>query len=137
MKKKVVGFAGVVLLLLAVVGCSLFLTQVQQDAVANLTLDQKARLVADGFQSQLERDFDSAKAYVDSSPDPTVKAAWKAQIVPIFDSANKALAKIIGAGALASGTVNGNMTPDEIYAKIQPFMADLIRELVNIGFKRK
>jgi hypothetical protein len=131
-----IGLVGIIGILLILVGCGLFLTQKQQDAASALTLDQKARLVVDGLQGQLEADWKSCKAYVDASTDPAVKASWKSTIVPLFDKANKTLGTMIGAGGLVSGTASGNMTPDQVQAKMQPILTELIKGLIAIGYKK-
>ncbi len=124
-------------LLLIIAGCGYFLTDQQKAVIAALTPDQKARLAIDGMQSQLERDFDSCKMYVDKSTDPAVKTVWKAQVVPAFDKANRSLGSMIAAGGLISGTVSGNMTPDQVYAQMAPLLQNVVAQLVAIGFKRK
>ena len=117
-------------------GCGYLLTQPQQTALAALTPDQKARLVVDGLQGQLEADWKSCMAYVNASTNPAVKATWKITIVPLFDKANKTLGTMIGVAGLVAGTASGNMTPEQVQAKMQPILIDLIKQLVAIGYRK-
>ena len=135
-KLRTIGPMGIIGIILILAGCGLFMTTQKQQAASALTLDQKARLVVDGLQGQIEADWKSCKIYVDASPDPAVKATWKTTIVPLFNKANKTLGTMIGVAGLVAGTASGNMTPEQVQAKMQPILTDLIKQLIAIGFRK-
>jgi hypothetical protein len=94
-----------------------------------LTPDEKARVVLNDLQSQLNTLFDTGKAYITANPQYQNK--WKTQIVPAFDVANKSLASAM---TLAK---SGQLTPDQVYAQVQPVINSVINLLVSIGAAKK
>ncbi len=100
-----------------------------QESWNKLTPDQKARVVINDLQSQLDTLFNTGKTYVTSNPQYQDK--WKKQIVPAFDVANKGLRS---ATELAK---TGQITPDQVYAQIQPLINSTINLLISIGGAKK
>lgn len=94
-----------------------------------LTPDQKARVVVNDLQNQLNTLFDTGKAYITANPQYQDK--WKKQIVPAFDVANKGL---LSAMTLAK---SGQITPDQVYAQIQPVLNSVVNLLISIGAAKK
>lgn len=94
-----------------------------------LTPDQKARVVVNDLQNQLNTLFDTGKAYITANPQYQDK--WKKQIVPAFDVANKSL---LSAMNLAK---SGQITPDQVYSQVQPVLNSVINLLVSIGAAKK
>lgn len=92
-----------------------------QEAWNKLTPDGKARIIASGFQTQLDTLFDTGKAYVTANPDK--QAVWKAQVVPAFDTCNKALRVYM----------IGNTTPEEVYNAIPPLLESVVKSLKAMG----
>ena len=119
MKRQVKLFM-VMVVLLSLVACA----GVQEKWNA-LTPDEKARVVVSDIQSQLNTLFDTGKAYVVANPKYQEK--WRGQIIPAFDLANKTLAS---ATILAKA---GKITPDQVYAQVQPMLNSVIGLLVSIG----
>lgn len=91
-----------------------------------LTPDQKARATTDMIQIQLEETFDQAKAYIDVHPEHL--EVWKAEIVPAFDLANKALKDVIELAQMEE------ITPAEVRARVNPLVNRVIIFLHKIGF---
>jgi len=120
MKRKISLFLVMAVMMAMVVSC----TGVQEKWNA-LTPDEKARVVVSDIQAQLNTLFDTGKAYVTANPKYQEK--WKGQIVPAFDVANKALASSM---ILAKA---GKITPDQVYAQVQPVLNSVITLLVSIG----
>ena len=94
-----------------------------QEAWNKLTPDGKARIIASGFQTQLDTLFDTGKTYVTANPDK--QAVWKAQAIPAFDTCNKAL-KVY---------MVGNATPEKIYSEIPPLLESVVKSLKAMGVK--
>jgi len=92
-----------------------------QEAWNKLTPDGKARIIASGFQTQLDTLFDTGKAYVTANPDK--QAVWKAQVVPAFDTCNKALRVYMV----------GNATPEKIYSEMPPLLESVVKSLKAMG----
>jgi hypothetical protein len=90
-----------------------------------MTPDQKARVVTSGMQTQLSNLFDSGKAFV--SANPAQQATWKGTVIPAFDAANKSLA---GAQKMLQA---GTLTPDAVYAQVQPLINVVINALTQMG----
>lgn len=86
-----------------------------------LTPDGKARIIASGFQTQLDTLFDTGKAYVVANPDKL--PMWKSQVVPAFDTCNKAL-KVY---------MVSQSTPEAIYKEIPPLLKSVIASLKAMG----
>lgn len=115
----------VVLMIFFLMSCTTIATLQQQ--WNKLTPNEKARIVVGGFQDQLNTLFDIGKAYVDKNPDKL--PVWKSQVVPAFDTANKALkGYIILIGA-------GTATPEMLYKEIPPVIKSVISLLTNMGVK--
>ena len=93
-----------------------------------LTPDEKARVIINDLQSQLNTKFDEAKAIVTLKPE--YQTIWKTEIVPAFDMANKALKS---ASILAQ---QGKMTPDEVYAQITPLIAKVVNLTAKLTVKK-
>lgn len=113
------------LLLVMVVFLSLVACAGVQEKWNALTPDEKARVVVNDIQAQLNTLFDTGKAYVMANPKYQDK--WKKEIIPAFDLANKTLAS---ANILAKA---GKITPDQVYGQVQPVLNSVIALLVSIG----
>ena len=94
-----------------------------------LTPDQKARIIVNDLQDQLTHAFDTGKAYVTANPKYQDK--WKAEIVPAFDVANKALASVIAVGKTKP------LTPEFVYGQAQAVVNNVLNLLVQIGALKK
>ncbi len=90
-----------------------------------LTPDQKARIVIDDIQSQLDTLFTQSKGYVLANP--KYQDQWKTKIVPAFDTANKALASVIILGKTKP------LTPDLVYSKVQESVNNVLTLLIQVG----
>lgn len=123
MRRK--GFTLIELLIVIVVIFTLVSCAGIQAKWQALTPDQKARIVIGDFQGQLDNAFTQGKAYVASKPDLQVK--WKAQIVPAFDVANKAIASVIALGKTKL------LTPDFVYTQVQAQVTNVLNLLIQIG----
>lgn len=99
-----------------------------QDQWSKLTPDQQARVVIGGLQKQLDLQFDQAKVIV--AANPQYAPVWKSEIVPLFDKANKALK------ALAETAITVQLTPEAVYAKMQPMINELAIKLMSIGMQK-
>ena len=94
-----------------------------QEKWNTLTPDQKARVVINDLQAQLDKKFDETKAYVALKPE--LQAVWKSDIVPAFDVANRALKSSM---VLAQA---GKIGPDQVYATVSPLMANVVNLLLK------
>ena len=119
MKRRIKLFL-VMVILMSLVAC----TGIQEKWNA-LTPDEKARIVVNDIQAQLNTLFDTGKAYVVANPQYQEK--WRTQVIPAFDLANKTIAS---ATILAKA---GKITPDQVYAQVQPVLNSVIALLVSIG----
>jgi hypothetical protein len=99
-----------------------------QEQWNSLTPDQKARVTLNGIQTQLNQQFDTAKAYVTANPQ--YKDAWQKEVVPIFDKANKAVKAMIDTAMISS------LTADQVYLKIQPMINELALKLISMGMQK-
>lgn len=90
-----------------------------------LTPDEKARIILNDFQGQLDNAFTQGKAYVTAKPELQVK--WKTQIIPAFDVANKAIASAITLGKTKP------LSPDVIYAQVQGQVTNVLNLLIQLG----
>jgi len=90
-----------------------------------LTPDQKARIVINDIQGQLDNSFTQGKAYVAANPKYSEK--WKKEIVPAFDVANKALASAIQIGKTKP------ITPDFVYMQVTVQVNQVLNLLIQIG----
>jgi len=99
-----------------------------QDQWNKLTPDQKARIVINGLQKQLDQQFDQVKLYIGSNPQ--YSAVWKFEIVPMFDKTNKAIKAIVDTAMVMQ------LTPEMVYAKIQPMINELAIKLISIGMQK-
>jgi hypothetical protein len=99
-----------------------------QDQWNALTPDQKARVTLNGIQTQLNQQFDTAKAFVTANPQ--YKDAWQKEVVPMFDKANKAVKAMIETAMVSS------LTPDQVYLKIQPMINELALKLISMGMQK-
>lgn len=112
----------VLMVALALVNCAG--SQVQQSWNA-LSPGDKARVVLDGMQTELNTKFDQAKAYV--MVNPQYQDTWKTKIVPAFDTTNRAIASSV---ILAK---QEKLTPDQVYSQLQPMINNIINMLIQIG----
>lgn len=120
MKKKLVL---VLLLAVALIGCQYLGTiQAKWD---KLTPDEKARVVINDLQGQLNGLFDTGKAYVVQKPEH--QAMWKQTLVPAFDQTNKALRTVIDLGKTKP------LTPEYVYQTVNPRINEIVAYLVKIG----
>lgn len=111
------------IILMLLVGC---VTMSNLQAKWNsLTQDQKARIVINDLQGQLTNLFDQGKLYVTANP--TKQTEWKTKVIPAFDVANKALGDVIALGRTQL------LTPDLIYARVQPRVNEVLTLLVKLG----
>lgn len=85
---KVAKVLTVFLVVMALISCS-SIQQIKQNW-QDIKADEKARIICEFIQSELEITFDTAKNYVVMHPQ--FQADWKAKVVPAFDVANKTLA---------------------------------------------
>jgi hypothetical protein len=113
-------FAVLAMVLLLVVACA----GIQEKWTA-LTPDEKGRVVLNDLQTQLNTLFDTGKAFIIANPKH--QETWKGQIVPAFDMANKALRVSIELSKTKP------ITPEQVYAQIQPLINSVITLLVSIG----
>jgi hypothetical protein len=124
MKKKLFVFLLVLGLVVGMVACSTIQTfQQKWDA---LTPDEKARVVINDLQEQLDNAFETGKSYVIAHPEFT--ETWENDILPAFDVANTTLHGVIVA-AQAGSTV----TPEQVYDEVQPLVTKVINMLVSMG----
>jgi enamine deaminase RidA (YjgF/YER057c/UK114 family) len=115
----------VLLALILLVGIGLAGCASIQESWDRLTPDQKARVIVNDLQQQLDQAFDTSKAYVALHPE--YQATWQNEVVPAFDVANEAMKNVI---TLAQ---NGDITPDEVYEQIQPLLNKILALLASIG----
>lgn len=115
---------GLCLVVFLLVGCAGI-----QEKWNNLNSDEKARIILNDLQSQLNTLFDTGKAFVVANPQHT--ATWKTKIIPAFDLANKSLLSAMNLSKL------GQITPDEVYGQVQPVLNSCINLLVQIGALKK
>jgi hypothetical protein len=94
---------------------------------SSLPSDDKARIIVDDMQSQLNTAFDTADAYVKANPQYAEK--WQKEILPAFDVANKAIKTSID---LAKA---GKITYDDVLADARPLFNAVISLLQSIGVK--
>lgn len=109
----------IVFMILALTSCA-YVTQLKQDWKA-LKSDEKARIVCEFLQSELETTFDTAKAYVATKPE--YQADWKAKVVPSFSVANKALA-----GYMIQAK-EGKVTFIDVVKKMTPLLQPILTTL--------
>jgi len=120
MKRSVMSILLVLALCVCLASCASL-----KAAWQGLTPDQKARVVLDELQTQLDQNFDLAKNYVDAHPE--YAEVWKAEVVPTFDLANKALKDVMD---LAQ---KGEITPEEVRSRVMPFVNKVVTYLVLMG----
>lgn len=108
------------IVLVSMVACSGIQTQWDK-----LTPDQKARIVINDIQDQLQGLFTNGKAYVTANPQ--YQTVWNTKIVPAFNVANTNLASIIGLSKTSS------ITPEMVYSAVQQSVNSVILLLTQIG----
>jgi hypothetical protein len=118
-------FALLVLLLAFLVAC----TATLQEQWNALTPKDQAMVVINQAQDQLTDNFRIGKDYVAAKPE--YQAVWKAEIVPAFDLANKAVKSALN---LAT---TGTITPDIVYKEVMPLVKVVLTKLVAIGAIKK
>lgn len=91
----------------------------------NLTPDEKARVILDGMQEQLNGLWKTGNEYV--AANPQYKDMWKINGIPAFDAANKSLKTTIEIA------MTEKITPNVVYEKVQPAINGVIGFLVSIG----
>ena len=107
--------------LLVVAACTATV-QEQWDALASA---DQAKIILSQMQDQLTDNFRIAKEYIAARPQHD--AVWKAEIVPAFDLANKAIKSALN--LVAEGTI----TPDKVYTEVMPLVKIVLTKLVAIG----
>jgi hypothetical protein len=117
MRKTSSDIAAIIILIIALIGCTA--------SWELLTPDQKARAIIDGMQLQLNDLFDQGKAYIDTHPDKL--EVWQTEIIPVFDMANKAIADTIELAKLEK------IGPRDVQQKLMPFLNRVLMHLDNIG----
>jgi len=115
----------ILLCLVLVVGCATTQNNIQEQWEA-LAPDEKTRIVCSDLQGRIDSLLDSGIAYVAARPQ--YKEKWQKEIIPAFDVANKMLKTVM---ILAQ---QGEMTPDKVYAEIQPLINSIITLMVSIGW---
>ena len=120
LRKKYLFVVMVLVLLVAVAGC-----KTVAEKWESLTPDEKARVVIDDFQTQLDNLFHAGKTYVDAHPEAVT--VWKQRIVPAFSTANKTLAHLISLAQLEE------LTPDAVYDEMGPWITEITALLVQLG----
>jgi hypothetical protein len=91
----------------------------------NLTPDEKARIILDGMQEQLNGLWNTANAYV--AANPQYQDMWKVNGIPAFDAANKAIRSTVEIA------MTEKITPNIVYDKVQPAINSVIGFLVSVG----
>lgn len=115
------------LLIILTVALMLFLVSCAnvQEKWNTLTPDEQARIVVDGIRVQLDTTFSQGKDYI--AANPQYKDVWVKSILPGFETA---YAVLYNTALLAS---SGNISPAEVYARVQPSVDSVIGLLVQIG----
>jgi hypothetical protein len=91
----------------------------------NLTSDEKARVILDGMQEQLNGLWNTANAYV--AANPQYQDMWKVNGIPAFDAANKAIRSTVEIAMVEK------ITPNIVYDRVQPAINSVIGFLVSVG----
>jgi len=120
MKRKIFYASLVLMLTFLLVGCGTL-----QEQWNKRTPDERARIITNGIQDQLNDSFDVSKAYVTANPKYQEK--WIKEIAPAFKIANETTADVL---LLAK---SGQITPDQVYAKLSPLINKVTNYLVSIG----
>lgn len=110
----------IVVLLIFMVGCAGLMEKWKA-----LTPDQKARVTIDFLQDQLDGHLEMSIAYVRAHPE--LEERWKAEGVPAFDLANKAIKDVIDLGQ------EEELTPEIVKAKVVPLINRIISFMVKVG----
>ncbi len=126
-KKRIKAVFAVLLMLLL----SLYLSSCAtiQDQWDKLTPDEQARIVIRGFQRNLTNLLVSTEAYVKANP--KYSDSWKNKILPVAELVKKSLDSLIDIKQTPK------LTPDLVYAKVQPLMNELILLIAQIGAPTK
>ena len=109
------------LLLVLLVAC----TQNIQEQWNLLAPADQAKVILSQLQDQLADNFRIGQDYIASKPQH--QAVWKAEIVPAFDFANKAIKSSLNLAA------EGKITPDIVYREVMPSVKAVLTKLVAIG----
>lgn len=120
MKRKILVGLVAMVFLATLIGCATI-----EEQWAKRTPDEQARIITNGIQEQLNDAFDISKAYVVANPKYQEK--WIKEIVPAFKIANETTADVL---LLAK---SGQITPDQVYAKLSPLVNKVMNYLVSIG----
>jgi len=115
-----VKFLAVLAMVVLLVGCAGI-----EEKWGELTPDQKARIVIDDLQGQLDNAFNQCLALVVAKPE--LRDKWKTQINPAFDLANKALGSVIAIGKTKP------LTPEFVYAQVQTQITNALNFAIQIG----
>ena len=125
MKKRL---AGLLVVLFVLVSC----TAVLQDQWNQMSSQDQAKIILNGFQDQLSDNWRIAKTYVEANPtNVDLQATWKVSIVPAFDVANKAIASSLTLAA------QNKITPDAVYREVMPMVQKVLDLLVSRGIIKK
>ena len=96
-----------------------------QEAWNKLTPDQKARIILNGMQDELNNMWTMGKNAVAAKPD--YAQFWKEKVVPAFDVANKAI------NTAAQLAATGQLKPEDVYGQIQPLLNSIATLLTQMG----
>ncbi|MCL6577992.1 MAG: hypothetical protein K6T73_01215 [Candidatus Bathyarchaeota archaeon] len=94
-----------------------------------LTPDEKARVILNDMQEQLNTLFNQGKLYVQANPKH--QQIWKEKIIPAFETSNRAL------GTAMELARNKQISPQETYNRFQPLINSVVNLLVEIGAVKK
>lgn len=109
-----------VLICLALVSCATI-----QERWNALTPDEKARIIINDLQTQLETLWNKGKDYVNQNPQ--YSQIWRDEIVPAFSTANTCLKTVIMIAQTRG------ITPDQVYSYVQPALDKIMFYLIKIG----
>ena len=101
-----------------------------QEEYHKLTPDERARLVLDQIQTDLECTFDDAKAFVHSLNNMDKLLTWRDKILPAFNVANKELKRV----QTLMKEDPSLWTPDKVRLEVQGFINDVLNLLTEIGY---
>jgi len=121
-KYKLVSVLVSILMLVVISSCASL-----QDSWKKLTPDEKARVITNDLQDQLNNAWDTVEAYVQQNPQHQL--IFKEKIAPAFKAANSTLRSAM---ILA---MEEKITPDKVYAAVMPVFKDIVDACVAIGLK--
>jgi len=125
MKSWSFSLLSVLLLTVFLISC----TATLQEQWNVLSPKDQAMVIINQAQDQLTDNFRIGKEYVAAKPE--YQAAWKAEVVPAFDLANKSIKSALNLAA------TGTITPDIVYQEVMPLVKVVLTKLVAIGAIKK